>query len=77
MKTIQMTLDEDLIEELDGAVKKMGTSRSAFTRQALRAALSRLREMEMEERDIAGYREKPIQADEFSDWENEQIWAEK
>ena len=36
MKTVQMTLDEDLLKSVDQAVKKLQTSRSAFTRDALR-----------------------------------------
>lgn len=41
MKTVQMTLDAALVTEVDRAVKALGTTRSAFTRQALRAALAR------------------------------------
>ena len=39
MKTVQLTLDEPLVAEVDRVVKELGTSRSAFTRSALRAAL--------------------------------------
>ena len=38
MKTVQMTLDENLVKAVDSAAKKLGTTRSAFTRQALRSA---------------------------------------
>jgi len=44
VKTVQMTLDEDLVEAVDEAVKRLGTTRSAFARDALRQALARLRE---------------------------------
>ena len=33
LKTIQMTLDENLVEEIDKVVKKLGTTRSAFARE--------------------------------------------
>ena len=39
MKTVQMTLDDDLVDAVDKTVKKLKMTRSAFTRQALRNAL--------------------------------------
>lgn len=36
MRTIQMTLDDELVEAVDQVVKKLKTTRSAFTRMALR-----------------------------------------
>jgi metal-responsive CopG/Arc/MetJ family transcriptional regulator len=39
MRTVQMTLDDDLVNQVDSVVKKLHTSRSAFTRNALRDAL--------------------------------------
>jgi metal-responsive CopG/Arc/MetJ family transcriptional regulator len=74
MKTVQMTLDESLIAQLDKTVKKMKTTRSAFARAALRAALQRLNERERERRHREGYKRKPVRRDEFSDWENQQVW---
>ena len=49
MRTVQMTLDEELIEEVDKVVKKIGTTRSAFAREALYAALrcTKLKEREL------------------------------
>ena len=41
MKTVQMTLDEDLLRTVDQVVKKLRTTRSSFTREALRAAIKR------------------------------------
>ena len=32
MRTVQLTLDEPLVEEVDEVAKRLGTSRSAFTR---------------------------------------------
>ena len=42
MRTIQMTLDEKLIEEVDKIVKELETTRSAFTRAALRNAVKNI-----------------------------------
>jgi len=41
MKTVQMTLDEGLVKEVDRVSKLLHTTRSAFTRKALREALAR------------------------------------
>ena len=76
MKTVQMTLDEDLIALVDRQVRKMGTTRSAFTRQALRAALQELRIQEMENKHRQGYKRKPVRHGEFDVWEKEQVWIE-
>ena len=40
MKTIRIAMDDDLAAKLDDAVRQQGTTRSAFTSQALRAALA-------------------------------------
>ncbi len=76
MRTIQMTLDEALVEEVDRVVKELGTSRSAFARDALRASLERRRLRRLEDRQREGYRRHPVQAGEFDVWEDEQAWAE-
>ncbi len=41
MRIVQMTLDEDLVNAVDRVSKRLRTSRSAFTRKALREALDR------------------------------------
>jgi metal-responsive CopG/Arc/MetJ family transcriptional regulator len=74
MKTVQMTLDEALVEELDRVTEALGTTRSAFTREALRAALARRHEWELERRHRAGYEAKPVAPGEFDAWEDEQVW---
>lgn len=76
MKTVQMTLDEDLIKVVDKVVKQLGTTRSSFARDALRAAVKRNRILELERKHREGYRTKPVQAHEFGDWEPEQAWVE-
>jgi metal-responsive CopG/Arc/MetJ family transcriptional regulator len=76
MKTVQMTLDEDLLRNVDKLVKKLGTTRSSFAREALQAALKRSRIQELEQKQREGYRRKPVKVHEFSDWENEQVWVE-
>jgi metal-responsive CopG/Arc/MetJ family transcriptional regulator len=69
-----MTLDEDLIEKVDNLVARLGSSRSAFAREALRHELSRLENLEKERRHREGYERHPVVPGEFSDWEDEQAW---
>ncbi len=76
MKTVQMTLDEELVTQVDQAVQKLGTTRSAFTRKALRSSLASLHEQELERRHEEGYRRHPVHPGEFSDWEDEQVWVD-
>jgi metal-responsive CopG/Arc/MetJ family transcriptional regulator len=76
MRTVQMTLDTELVAAVDKAARRLGTSRSAFARDALRAALRRLQERSREEKHREGYRRQPVKPGEFSDWENEQAWVD-
>lgn len=71
-----MTLDPELVAAVDRAARQLGTSRSAFTREALRAALRRLQERALEQKHREGYRRRPVRGGEFSDWEAEQVWVE-
>lgn len=75
MRTVQITLDESLVQEVDQVVKRLGTTRSAFAQEALRAALARVYVQELEDKHRRGYRRKPVDLDVFSHWENEQVWG--
>ena len=77
MKTVQMTLDEDLVKEVDRVAKLLGTSRSAFTRRALRDAIARHSTAQLELKHRRGYEQRPVAADEFSVWESEQAWGDE
>ena len=77
MRTVQMTLDEDLIEAVDRVSKQLHTSRSAFTRKALREALDRYRLEQLERKHREGYERQPVIDNEFSVWEEEQAWGEE
>jgi metal-responsive CopG/Arc/MetJ family transcriptional regulator len=72
-----MTLDDDLVAQVDRASRRLRTTRSAFTRDALRAALARLRVRQLEERHRAGYAKKPVARGEFDAWEKEQAWGDE
>ena len=77
MRTIQMTLDDELVDSVDRVIKKLGTSRSAFTRNALRETIDRIRLSELEEKHRRGYEKNPVSDSEFSVWESEQDWGDK
>ena len=76
MKTIQMTIDEPLLAEVDQAIKALNTTRSAFIRQALQLALQRYKILEMEKKQMEGYAKYPVEPGEFDIWQAEQVWGD-
>ena len=76
MQTVQMTLEPKLVSAVDRAARRLGVTRSAFTRQALRAALRRLASAALDRRDREGYRRKPVRRGEFDSWLSEQVWPD-
>ena len=77
MRTIQMTVDDELVESVDKLVKELNTSRSAFTRDALREAVKRFYTGLQEEKHRRGYISHPVNRHEFSVWEKEQDWGDE
>ncbi len=75
MKTIQMTIDESLLSEVDLAIQDLKTTRSAFIRSALRLALKRRVISKLEEQHARGYAEHPVTPDEFEVWDEEEAWG--
>ena len=71
-----MTLEADLVARVDRAAHKLRTSRSGFTRQALRQALERLAALDEERRHRRGYEARPVRRGEFDAWVTEQVWPE-
>jgi hypothetical protein len=76
MKTIQMTIDEKLLDAVDTAVDTLATTRSAFIRNALREALHNYEILQLERRHAAGYARKPAEPDGFDIWDGEREWGE-
>ncbi|MFO7605447.1 MAG: ribbon-helix-helix protein, CopG family [Desulfurivibrionaceae bacterium] len=77
MRTIQMTLDDNLVKAVDRVSKELHTSRSAFTRKALRDALVRYKIEQQEYKHRQGYKKNPVATNEFSVWETEQTWGDE
>jgi len=72
-----MTLDDDLVQSVDNVVKELNTTRSAFTREALRNAINQLSIAGLEEKHRKGYQRHPVKKGEFSVWEGEQDWGDE
>lgn len=62
MRTVQITLDDDLVAELDRIAKEENTDPSVFTADALRLALKHYRE------------QQPTTKNKPAHWEDEQAW---
>lgn len=75
MKTIQMTLDEDLLNRVDNAIHELKMTRSAFIRESLQYYLERLRIKKLEKKHRDGYLKHPVKTGEFDIWEDEQVWG--
>lgn len=75
MKTIQMTINESLLAEVDRVTHDLKTTRSAFIREALQLALRMHHIRELEEKHAQGYARHPVTTDEFGVWEAEQDWG--
>ena len=77
MRTIQMTLDDDLVSTVDHVVKALHTTRSAFTRDALRQAIKNMQSKKLEEKHRMGYAKNPVASGEFDLWESEHHWGDE
>jgi len=77
METIQLTLDESLMAQVQQATHALQMSRSDFLKLALERALRQQKIIELEIRDAKAYAEKPQQAEEIAEWESQQHWDEQ
>jgi metal-responsive CopG/Arc/MetJ family transcriptional regulator len=76
MRTVQMTVDEPLLGEVDRVVEALHSTRSAFIRHALQLALRQYEIEEMERHHAEGYARHPVVSGEFDVWQAEQAWGE-
>jgi metal-responsive CopG/Arc/MetJ family transcriptional regulator len=74
METVQIVLDQKLLQATDQAARRTKLNRSALVREALREHLLRLEVRASEERDRAGYSKHPQTHDESRQWEAEAAW---
>ena len=76
MTTIQVVLEDSLLEAADRAVRRLKVNRSALFRDALREHLRRLTVLEKERRDRAGYTRQPSAKHEFGVWDKVTAWPD-
>jgi len=74
--TIQMTLEEELLSEVDRTVKKLGTTRSALIRDSLRQYLKTMHMQQLEATHRAGYAKHPVTRGEFSVPASDRRWGD-
>jgi metal-responsive CopG/Arc/MetJ family transcriptional regulator len=72
MTKVRITLDEDLIVEVDRAASLLKMTRAAFVRAALSKAIAK----QYEAQHRRGYKAAPERQDEFRKWASEQVWPE-
>jgi metal-responsive CopG/Arc/MetJ family transcriptional regulator len=74
METVQIVLDEKLLNATDEAARRTKQNRSSLVREALREHLQRLEVRSMEMRDREGYSKQAQTVDEGHVWEAESAW---
>jgi metal-responsive CopG/Arc/MetJ family transcriptional regulator len=76
LKTIQITLPQELLVKIDRTVTELDTNRSAFARQAFEDALLHLRIAQLERQDAEGYARQPQDPEEIAIWQRVQDWGD-
>jgi metal-responsive CopG/Arc/MetJ family transcriptional regulator len=76
MKTVQIVLDETLLERADRLARKQGVNRSMLVREALSDYISRTKTRELEDRDRRGYQRQPVTPGEFDIWDGVAAWPD-
>ena len=75
MTTIQMTLEEELLKEMDRTVKKLRTTRSALIRESIRQYLKTIHIQQLEAKHRAGYSRQRVIKGEFDVSESDRGWG--
>ena len=75
MKTIELSLDDSLLAEVDSATQSLDMTRSDFVNAALRLALHRKHSMSLEKLHAKGYADLPQSMEEATEWQSEQVWG--
>ena len=73
MKTIQITIDPELLHKIDNDKEAMKKDRSGFLRQAVQYYLEQKRLKSISEQYCSGYRRESEINDDLISWENEQL----
>ena len=76
MKTIELEVEESVLEEVDRATRELEMTREEFVRTALERALRQQEIIALEQQHARGYAQHPVMPGEFDGWEEEQAWGE-
>ena len=75
METIQLTIDESLLAEVQQATNALQMAPSDFLKLAVERALQQRKIIAMERQHAQAYLEKPQQPEEIEEWQSEQYWV--
>ena len=76
MQTIEVTLEEGLLAQIDRIIRDLSLTRSAFIQRSVEAAVREQDVLEQERRHAEGYAKCPVTPDEYSGWEKIRVWEE-
>jgi metal-responsive CopG/Arc/MetJ family transcriptional regulator len=77
MKNVQISMDEDTLQNVDKAAAPLGLTRSEVIRQALREWLRRRSVDRFEQEWIAALRDKPDDGARADAWLSTQTWSKR
>lgn len=75
-KTMELTINETLFEQIQQATCSTGLSISDFVQGILDEYLRQHMIVEMERQEIEAYLRQPVTPEESEIWMNEQVWSE-
>ena len=76
METIQLTVDESLLAEVDKVTRSLAMTRAAFIHAALELALRNQKTIALEQQHAQGYARYPVEPTAIDEWDSEQVWSE-
>ena len=76
METIQLSIDESLLAEVQQVTSALQMTPSDFIKVALERAVQQRKIIELEIRDAKAYAANPQRPEEIAEWESEQHWDE-
>jgi antitoxin component of RelBE/YafQ-DinJ toxin-antitoxin module len=76
METIQLSIDESLLAEVQQATNALEMTPSDFMTVALERALQQREIIAKERQHAQGYMTHPQQPEEIAEWQDEQDWGE-
>ena len=76
METIQLSMDESLLAELQQATNALQMTPSDFIKLAVERALQQREIIAKERQHAEAYSNQPQRPEEIEEWQNEQHWDE-